>query len=222
MSERGHPTILLTGFGPFPGAAVNASAALVEELSGIIARRFSSKRVVWAILPTEWSAAPRNLARLYSRERPTHCIHFGVSAKAKTLVVETRADNNCRLSADAKGALPKLSCIDPDGPECLNVSLPVQAIVSRLENLDVPVRLSGDAGSYLCNTVLYRSLQLASLQGHPARAGFIHMPIGLDGAPSGIPSAPDHPALTWAQALAGGVEIVRTVLGTPAAVRSQR
>ena len=205
------PTILLTGFGPFPGAPINLSGALAEEIATVLARRSRTRRFVSAVLPTEWEVAPRQLARLYRELSPVLSVHFGVSEKATGLVVETMARNVCAATPDANDCLPRESCIDRNGAPCLEVSLPTRRIVSRLEACAVPARLSADAGNYICNALLYRSLQLAENAKAPAMAGFIHIPSAISGAPVAYRSA-SKPALTWDQAIAGGLEAVCTAI----------
>ena len=204
-------TILLTGFGPFPGVPVNASGPLAEAIARRAATRFRSRRIVTAVLPTEWQAAPRRLAELYRKETPALVLHFGVSGRARDLVIETRAHNRCGPSPDANGVRPKTTCIAGNGPARLDVGLPVESIVDRLHAMGIPASRSNDAGSYLCNAVLYHSLRLASAMDAPAAVGFVHIPTELADLAAGNPGR----RLTGIEALAGGIEIIRTCLGLP-------
>ena len=65
----------------------------------------------------------------------------------------------------------------------------------------MPVSLSNDAGGYLCNAVLYHALHAIGSAGHPCRAGFIHLPVDLS-----------QPPLTFDDAIAGALEIIRVSL----------
>ena len=216
---RHRSTILLTGFGPFPGVADNVSARFVPKLADLAARRFPGHRVVSRLLPTEWATAPERLAAWYAREKPRLALHFGVSARAKGFVVETLARNASCAREDAAGALPHAPCLVEDGPEALEVRLPARAIVTRLTALGLPAEVSGDAGDYLCNAVLYTSLLICAAPGQTAAAGFIHIPTTLARREKGTPSVEDGGALDWEGALAGGLEIIRTCLGRPAPAR---
>ena len=204
-------TILLTGFGPFPGVPVNVSGPLTEAIARRAATRFRSKRIVTAVLPTEWQTAPRRLAEFYRKETPALVLHFGVSERARDLVIETRALNRRGPTPDAAAARPKSSCIIAGGPDHLDVGLPVESIVDRLRAMGIPASRSDDAGSYLCNTVLYHSLRLAAAMAVPAAVGFVHIPTEL------VDLAAENPGrrLTWIEALAGCIEIIRTCLGLP-------
>src|SRR3990172_12967156 len=55
------PTILLTGFGPFPGIAKNASALLAAKLGRLAASRFRAHRGGGKVLPPEGGGGPARL-----------------------------------------------------------------------------------------------------------------------------------------------------------------
>lgn len=215
---RRHSTILLTGFGPFPGVPENASAILVPKLAHLVARRFPSHRVVARILPTEWEAGPARLAASYAREKPALSVHFGVSERAEGFVIETKARNAQSAVADAAGLAPPETAILVGGPGTLGANIPAPDIVTRLAALGYPARLSDDAGSYLCNRVLYESLMLAESAHPPATAGFVHIPATLTRADA----ASVRSALDWESALLGSLEIVRACLGRPAPARTPK
>lgn len=208
-------TILLTGFGPFPGVSDNASQRFVPKLAHLAARRFSAHRVVARILPTEWERAPARLEELYQRERPKLVLHFGVSAQASAYVIETLAHNRRRETADAAGALPADVEVVRGGPDTLPAKLPVRDIKDRLTALKVPAVTSEDAGSYLCNALLYRSLVCAGQISEPDAVGFFHIPQTIPPALLKSQADPNELRFDWGTALIGGLEIIRTCLGRP-------
>jgi len=212
---RRRDTILLTGFGPFPGVAENVSQRLVPKLAHLAARRFSAHRVVARILPTEWERAPARLEDLYQRERPKLVLHFGVSAHADAFVIETQAHNTRTEAPDAAGALPRDSVVVQGGPDTLVARLPTEDIVQRLAALKVPAVVSTDAGRYLCNAILYRSLICADEIAKPEAVGFFHIPRTIPPALIKSHADPDAMRFDWGTALAGGLEIIRTCLGRP-------
>ena len=200
--------ILLTGFGPFPGIAHNASADLVAALSVAAAKRFPKKNIVAHVLPTEWAAAPHHLAKLYRAHDPVLSLHFGVSARAQGFCIETTAHNTQRMAPDAANRLPTSNTVAARGPDTLPVTINARRIVRRLNGLGVPASVSPSAGTYLCNSVLYRSIEWSQKQVEPGMAGFIHMPVTFSGLGSG-------PGFGFDTALAGGMEIIRACLGLP-------
>ncbi len=192
------PTILLTGFGPFPGVAENASAALVKALARTARRAMPEYRFVTAVLPTEWARAPRLIAALDARHAPVLALHFGVAAGCRGFRLETEARNFCRFAPDAAGAGPLSDCLVVDGVATLKATIPIAAIAARLAAQGFPVSLSDDAGGYLCNAALYHSLERARRAGGGCRVGFVHIPADLASA------FPDGQ-----RAVAGALEIIK-------------
>ncbi len=93
-------TILITGFGPFPGAPFNPTEPLVMEL----ARRRHNVRRVGHVFRVSYEAVDRELTALLAREKPDALIMFGLAARTRHLRVETRARNAItRLLPDAGG-----------------------------------------------------------------------------------------------------------------------
>ena len=193
--------VLLTGFGPFPGVTDNASARLALATAVRGRREFSGYNFHATILPTEWARAPERLTALLNDLRPVLALHFGVTREARGFRIETLGRNVCRNAADAAGVQPQASHLIRGAPAELSTNLPVAAIAKRLEALGHPVSISDDAGRYICNAVLYRALHHADQERHPCRVGFVHVPVDLAGPP-----------LTFAAAVDGSLEIIRTCL----------
>jgi pyroglutamyl-peptidase len=208
-------TVLLTAFGPFPGVPVNATMRLVPELAERAALAFPDVRVVAETLATEWLGAPRRMAAVIAEVKPDLILHFGVSSRARGFEIEQRARNACRSMADAAGFLPRAARLNDDGVEVLRTSLPVPHLVLALKRRGIPAYASRDAGAYLCNAVLYHSLQIAADTLRDCRVGFVHVPASL--ARPGGPNRGRVGAcpLTWPQAVEGGLEMIAGCLGRP-------
>ena len=212
--HRRRPVILVTGFGPFPGAPRNASGELAEALAREAPRHLPGYSVVAATLPTEWHDGPRQLASLLDRHEPVVALHFGVSRRATGFVIETRARNALAQVCDAAGAMPPGLRVAYHGRDELASLLPTTAIVARLRRLGLPVQVSRDAGTYLCNAVLYNSL-VDARDSASARRGFIHLPdrllpptAGSGGLRRAAPSR-----LDWNGAVTGGLAILSVCVG---------
>lgn len=208
------PTILLTGFGPFPGMPENATAVLVPRLATAARARFAEHDVVSAVLPTEWRAAPETLTKLLDRHRAVLALHFGVCSNTDGFQVELIGRNVRSGTRDAAGELPATMCVVEEGPALLASTLPAERIVARLSKLKLPCRASINAGDYLCNALLYHSLNVARDMLQPFVTGFVHVPANLIGhGESGKDARPDCP-LDWHNATQGGLEIIAECLKT--------
>jgi pyroglutamyl-peptidase len=169
-------TILVTGFGSFPGAPHNPTARLVEslEVSGAKARlaRFGIKLEL-SILPVVYSEIEPRLKRLIADTRPDAILHFGLAARRKALNIETRAANRLNpLRPDSSGASAGRLMIRPGSAEELISTFPAEQIDAAFRRAGISSRISIDAGDYVCNETLYLSLAM-----NCARSiGFIHVP----------------------------------------------
>jgi pyroglutamyl-peptidase len=206
------PTVLLTGFGPFPGIADNATALLVPRLAKAAGALFATHHIVGEILPTEWAAAPRRLTGLLERIEAVIVLHFGVSREAEGFQLELIGRNQRASLHDAAGELPASEWVVERGPALLASTLPAERIMARLVRLGLPCRTSGNAGNYLCNALLYHSLATARALPRPYLSGFVHVPASLAG--HGRDGQAPHPEcpLDWRTAVAGGLEIIAACL----------
>ncbi len=210
------PVILLTGFGPFPGVPANATSILVPRIADAARRAFPRVTIAAHILPTEWSTGLRVVDALYADLAPEIALHFGVSGRATGFEIETRGRNRCNQTQDAAGQMPSLARLSPTGPEFLPSPLPAAHIVERLRRHGIPAMVSRDAGGYLCNALLYRTLEIARYSVVPPRVGFVHLPANLVNKRN--PSRGPLPAcrLTWDEVVTGGLEVIAACLGRPA------
>jgi pyroglutamyl-peptidase len=205
-------SVLLTGFGPFPGIPVNASGLLATRLAAAGRAAFSDVSFATAQVPTEWTDGPKRARAAILRNTPTLIIHFGVSQRAQGFVIERQGVNACCAEPDGAGHMPLADCLESAGPKARKATLPIAQIARNLKAQGLPVALSSDAGEYLCNAVLFHSLAMATRSDHHARVGFVHIPDSLVGAGrNGLEPTPDCP-LTWDTAIAGGLAIIRTCL----------
>ena len=208
------PHILLTGFGPFPGVEQNISSVFARRLAALGQRDFDTFHFVSATLPVSWRAAPDVLSGLFEQYAPVLTLHFGVSETARGFVLETVARNEMQHCIDCDGALPEATEVISGCVPQLTATLPVRNVTEALQNAAVPVELSNDAGGYLCNAVLFRSLAIADgLAGpHMPRghiAGFVHLPVGIPDEATCRETTP----LDWPLALRGGQVILKSAIG---------
>lgn len=175
--SKERPTVLLTGFGPFPNVPVNASAYLARRIAREASSVLPQVRFVAEVLPTEWEKAPSLVAELHEQHRPALALHFGVAAGSQIIRLESQAVNSCRNAADAAGALPLRGNLSADGPAVRASSISIPEIAAALEAKGFSCSISDDAGGYLCNAVLYHSL--AHAEAHGGKAGFVHIPREL-------------------------------------------
>lgn len=166
-------TVLITGFGPFPGAPVNPTEALVRQLAR---RHHDGDGRIGHVFRTSYAAVETELPRLVDLHRPDVILQLGLAMRTAHLHIETRAVNSrSLLAADVDGFAPKTSAIDPAAPAALAGRAPHHRLVAAVRAAGVPARLSRNAGRYLCNYAYWRALDL-SARGGPL-VQFVHVPM---------------------------------------------
>lgn len=170
------PAILLTGFEPFGGAALNPSGDAALALDG---ERCAGRRIVGLRLPCVFGAAASMLTDALAREQPDIVLCLGLAPSRRGFSVERVALNldDARIP-DSAGCQPLDRPVVAGAPTAHFSTLPVKAMVAALHGAGLPAALSTSAGSYVCNHVFYALMHaLAPLPG--TRGGFIHLGADL-------------------------------------------
>ncbi|MBA3593801.1 MAG: pyroglutamyl-peptidase I [Pseudomonadota bacterium] len=170
------PTVLLTGFDPFGGEALNPSWQAVQALHG---RRIARHRVVAAQLPTVFDASLLKLTHLLRVHRPALVICVGQAGGRAAISLERVAINvNDARIPDNAAAQPVDTPVVVNGPAAYFTSLPIKAMLQALQRAGLPAEVSQTAGTFVCNHVFYGLMHaLATRRGFKrTRGGFIHVP----------------------------------------------
>lgn len=169
--------VLLTGFAPFAGAAVNESSEAVRLAAPPL--RASGLRVETLELPVEFGRAGEQLADAVREHRPSLAIAVGLAA-GRTGITPERVAINMRDARipDNAGASPVDEPVVAGGPVGYLSGLPIKAMVASLAADGVPGSVSQTAGTYVCNDVFYALQHLLATEGELAdiRGGFVHVP----------------------------------------------
>jgi len=167
-------TILVTGFGPFPGAPFNPTGPLVKRVARL---RRPGVKIVTHIFETSYAAVDRDLPKLIAKHKPDALLMFGLATRARKLRIETRAQNALALLPDAAGKTPRRGAIAAGKPAAIAMPMPAQSLLAAVRKTGVPVRRSRDAGRYLCNYLCWRAAEAAGKAKGPCLAAFVHVPL---------------------------------------------
>ena len=166
--------LLVTGFGAFPGAPRNPTALILRHLErdrGRLERLGIDMRCV--LIPVLYADVAPTLRQAVSQLRPDAILHLGLASRSRGVSVETRAVNRAGpLHPDAAGRVPSSQIIARDAPQWLAATYAASPILAAIRRERVPAHLSIDAGDYVCNATLYRSL----LDAAAPQVGFLHVP----------------------------------------------
>lgn len=201
--------ILITGFGPFPGAPFNPTMPLVGRLTQLNRPALETVELTGHIFHVSYQTVDHELPELIERLRPKALLMFGLAERTAYLRVETRARNvvTARLP-DADGRLARQGSI-VTGAEALRFGPHTGNLLRAARATGIDARISRDAGSYLCNYMSFRALEAARRSGGPALASFIHVPL----VARGRMSRPGASRITFEQLVDAGeamlVEVVK-------------
>jgi pyroglutamyl-peptidase len=171
--------ILITGFGPFPGAPFNPTIALVARLIRLRRPALGDVELTGHIFPVTYKAVDRDLPDLLKRHRPHALLMFGLADRTPYIRIETRARNAVTtLWPDADHVRVRKGSIAPDAGAMMFGPHTAKLLrAARATGADA--RASRDAGSYLCNYLSWRAIEaVRARQSHgPCLAAFMHVPL---------------------------------------------
>ena len=181
MSDR--LRILITGFGPFPGAPFNPTQPLVARLTRLRRPALGDVELSGHIFPVTYNAVDRQLPDLLARKRPRALLMFGLAARTPFVRIETRARNAVTtLWPDAGHARARKGLI-AGGADAMMFGPHTARLLRAALGTGIDARASRDAGSYLCNYLSWRGIEATCHDAGPRLAAFVHVPLlARDGA----------------------------------------
>lgn len=174
--------ILITGFGPFPGAPYNPTMPLVTRLAALRRPALDDIAIATHIFHVTYTTVDRELPQIIDKHRPHALLMFGLAARTPYLRIETRARNAITtIWPDADGTRVRKGAISGTA-EALAFGPHMQKLLRAAQATGIDARASRDAGSYLCNYLSWRAIEATHDNGGPKLAAFIHVPpLARDG-----------------------------------------
>jgi pyroglutamyl-peptidase len=168
--------ILVTGFGPFPGAPYNPTQPLAARLTRLRRPAFEDVQLASHIFPVTYTAVDRELPLALAKHKPHALLMFGLAGRTGYLRVETRARNAVTmLWPDAAQARSRKGSITGDA-DAQRFGPHTAKLLRAAKATGIDARASRDAGSYLCNYLSWRAIEAVETNNGPRLAAFIHIP----------------------------------------------
>jgi len=168
--------ILVTGFGPFPGAPYNPTQPLVARLVRLRRPAFDDVELSSHIFPVTYSAVDRQLPLALQQHRPHALLMFGLASRTPYLRIETRARNAVTmLWPDAAQTRARKGSI-AEGADAQRFGPHTAKLLRAAKGTGIDARASRDAGSYLCNYLSWRAIEAVDADSGPRLAAFVHIP----------------------------------------------
>jgi pyroglutamyl-peptidase len=169
--------LLVTGFGPFPGAPCNPTMPLVRRLTALRRPAFGDVELASHIFHVTYATVDRELPELLASLRPQALLMFGLANRTAHVRVETRARNAVTtLFPDAdrnrarKGSIAGDADAKMFGPHSAK-------LLRAARGTGIDARASRDAGSYLCNYLSWRAIEAVGRGDGLHVASFVHIPL---------------------------------------------
>lgn len=163
--------LLITGFDPFGGAAVNPSWLAVEQLPEQVGDFVLCKLGI----PTVFGKAAEAVLAKAAEFGPDVILCVG-QAGGRDAVTPERIGVNIRDAriCDNAGNQPRGEFVAPEGPAAYFATVPVEKMAQAIRDRGIRATVSNSAGAFVCNDVLYSILH--HYAGTGVKAGFIHVP----------------------------------------------
>jgi pyroglutamyl-peptidase len=175
MSEK--IRILITGFGPFPGAPCNPTQPLVARLLRLRRPALDDVKLLGHVFPVTYQAVDRELPELLAKHRPQALLMFGLATRTAHVRIETRARNAVTTRwPDADRTRARKGSI-AGGADAMMFGPHTAKLLRAADGTGIDVRASRDAGSYLCNYLSWRALEATGNDTGPRLAAFVHVPL---------------------------------------------
>jgi len=192
--------VLITGFEPFDGDAINPSWQIAQALHG---QQIEAARVVSVQLPCCFDTSLSALRAALGRHRPQLVLALGQAARA-VISLERVAINviDARI-ADNAGRQPVDEPVLAAAPAAYFGSLPIKAMWAALQAAGIASEVSQTAGTFVCNQVFFGLMHMLRRR-TGVRGGFVHVPM-----------LPEQAA---ARGLEGGMPLSRQIEGVRVAL----
>jgi 8-oxo-dGTP diphosphatase len=172
------PRVLLTGFGPFGDHDVNPTEAIVDSFPSLIpiknpfGRGSSEVSIEKHVLSVDEEGSRWTANELGSREWDA-ILHLGLCGECIRPRIEVRAQDLLDMRIpDNSGRQEQGIALSGSG----DLHTPVPVKKWNIEQWDVDIELSLDAGQYICNETYYRTHEALNQHKFAIPCLFLHLP----------------------------------------------
>lgn len=166
--------ILITGFDPFGGEKINPAWEAVK----LMRDNYEGAELIKLQIPTVFKKSVELVHQKMKEIDPDVVISVGQAGGRNNMTVERVAINVMDGTiSDNEGFTPIDEPNFADGDVGYFSSLPIKAMVKKMNDAGFPATISETAGTYVCNHVMYGVLYYINREFPNTRGGFIHVPF---------------------------------------------
>ncbi|TOG91731.1 pyroglutamyl-peptidase I [Vibrio parahaemolyticus] len=195
--------VLITGFEPFGGDAINPALEAVKRLEET---SLDGGIIVTCQVPVTRFESISAVSDAIEAYQPDCVITVGQAAGRAAITPERVAINvdDFRIP-DNGGNQPIDEPIIEQGPDAYFSSLPIKRIAQTLQESGIPCQVSNSAGTFVCNHLFYGVQHY--LRDKSIRHGFVHIPLLPEQATDG-----NHPSMSLDMIVAGLKLVAQVVI----------
>lgn len=202
--------IIVSGFEAFGDLDKNPTTEILRALDQ---KGIEGVSITTIILPVVYKTCFEQLDNLIDKINPDAVLCLGVAAGRTAIQPERIGINLEDVSGDGqqgdnKGDRPEERTIIAGAPDAYFSSLPNRQISKEINELGLPSIPSNSAGTYICNTVLYRLMHKIKSESRGIPGGFIHVPA----TPDMVLQRPDLPSMNQddqVRAIQQAIQVIR-------------
>ncbi|PEJ02463.1 pyroglutamyl-peptidase I [Bacillus wiedmannii] len=201
-------TVLLTGFDPFGGESINPAWEVAKSLHE---KTIGEYKIISKQVPTVFQKSISVLKEYIEELNSEMIICIGQAGGRPDITIERVAINvdDARI-ADNEGNQPVDVPVVEEGPAAYWSTLPMKAIVKRLQEEGIPASVSQSAGTFVCNHLFYGLMHELEKRDKKIKGGFIHIPF-LPEQASHYPGQSSMSLSTISKGIELAVEVTTTV-----------
>lgn len=161
--------VLISAFEPFDHDPENSSLLILKQLP-------TQPELKTVVLPVSYASSWIHLRSAIEEFQPKVVLCMGQADTRHSMSLEEVALNviHSRIP-DAEGLKPENMAIEVNGDLALRATLPNLDLQQELLRRQLECEISYSAGAYVCNFLLYRTLEFGKTRGF--QAGFAHWPL---------------------------------------------
>lgn len=184
--------MIVSGFEAFGGLKKNPTLDILKDLNQDPPKGIDLYTIE---LPVVYGSCFEPMNKMIDDVRPDAVLALGVAAGRSSIQPERIGINSEDTGGegrmgDNEGDAPVDRTIATKGADGYFSTLPNRDIIHAIRKQGIPADISNSAGTFICNTVLYRLMHKLSSENREIPGGFIHVPATPDMVPpsSGMPS----------------------------------
>ena len=185
--------LIVSGFEAFGDLSKNPTIDILHTLEQ---EKVDDVTITTVTLPVVYNSCFNALSELIDSINPDAILCLGVAAGRASIQPERVGINLEDLSAEGQGRdndgdRPIERRILREAPDAYFSTLPNARIAAEIMAGEIPARVSNSAGTFICNTVLFKLMHKIKADSRDIPAGFIHVPA----TPDMVTKRPDLPSM---------------------------